>query len=166
MNAVVFVLASFVCVLTRPPRSLCRRADAATSLAAIAQALRLDDAQRTALVQAGAHVKAQQGGLLRSIARFPVRLLRGGENSPSQGNQRAGAAAGGQHAGGKVSIAKDWVHFLTEEAERGTQSAQGERETIPSGAPPSLGATPRAAGSSVHTPASAVLAEEAAQAAT
>ena len=82
-------------------------------------------------------MRASQNGLLKRIARFPGRLMRGADtdaNVQSRNSQQAG----------KPGIASDWVHFLLEESEGGSSSARAD-EQIASAAPASLAATPRAA---------------------
>ena len=108
------------------------------------QALRLSEAQHKELLAHAAGLRGQ-AGLLQRISRLPGRLVRGGGGENRQPNGGASASTGTpRDSDGKVSIAKDWVHFLMdEEAQPGHEA--GGNGTIPSGAPASLDATPQAA---------------------
>lgn len=105
----------------------------------MAQALRLSDAQQQELVEHAAGLRSQ-GGLLQRITRLPGRLVRGsGANGGVQGTH-----ASGTPRNGKVSIASDWVQFLTDEDGRSQSQQEAQSSAADSGAPASLQATPRA----------------------
>ena len=85
-----------------------RRVDPQVPLNSVAQALGFSDEQRHQVSEHCASFKKRQGGILRRILQ-PGQLMRG------TGAAEAGAAAGTPRAD-KLSLAQDWVSFLTDDA--------------------------------------------------
>lgn len=89
----------------------------ATAVGTVAQAARLSDEQRQELLQLAAAFKLPGNGLLQRMTRLPGKLLvrgaeqRSGPSTPARGGVQNGSGPPTE------SIAKQWAHFLLEEAE-------------------------------------------------
>lgn len=124
----------------------------------LADALRVEDAQRQALLSQSTGLQRQRNGLLQRIGRFarPNNVGASPEHHGVQSPQQ-----------GKKGIAKDWVQFLMEEAnaegraggkENSAQQlphAEDSMEGAPASVQPSEGSPPAGAGSAPRSEVSA-----------